>query len=218
MNIKELIDTIKPPLESTKAMLLGKYDGDMSNRRLFSNGEITPEYNYWQTAYRLLVEQYVLKRTGLKSLDERLKKSELGFASLKEQSYSQAFSTMELSFFSIRNTIHVERLNKDEFNILARYIYDEVDDGLEDMISDTYAKVFARDTRDGIYVEYFKDIHGAGILPGDTIIFDLAVYCPATEDSQLHKRKYNTLVSIKKQLEPLLTKYFGVTTVVLIDY
>ena len=113
---------------------------------LCGNDGFGEKYLYMQALYRKGFESWLLKTTSLRDFDDRLSNSELNFAPMprSQQSFYQRYSTWGLQFIYLCNNIPIERLSKNDLQLL----YSQVENGsadinqeLENMIKRTFSDV-----------------------------------------------------------------------------
>ena len=100
--------------------------------------------------YRKLFTVYIMQKLKLKSYDNKIEKSELGFTANKKQDMDiyQYFSSDILKYFYIRNNIYIEKLNKKEIDFLEKKIQSknyELDDETMQIIESSYRRVIFED-------------------------------------------------------------------------
>lgn len=157
---------------------------------------------YWLLSWQYLTEQYALKR-----LDERFAECETRFEPV-EQGNRQQGSGIYLIYISLWNKARIERLEESEIKQLY-----EINNGnpnninLSEFISNTYIRVLAGDIRPDTQHEFFKDIYGKGVLPGNAVIFsfrDKMAYGSDGEiDWVLEEKKERIFGHVKNQFEKL---------------
>ena len=127
--------------------------------KAIENGELSE-------IYRSLAEQYLIEKYSVKRLDERFGECKAAFIPEDDRTDNG------LKYISVLNSAHMERLSEEEIQIFRTLLTDE--DREEDLVKfiiSTCDLVMAGDIRKSIYCEYYKDIHGNGIFPGNAVIF-----------------------------------------------
>ena len=100
--------------------------------------------------YRKLLTEYIIKKLSLQEYDEKFSNSELNFIPIteKEMDAYQYFSSNILKYFYIRNDIYINKLEKEELEMLQDRVNngnDELDEKAIEMIMHTYKKVITKD-------------------------------------------------------------------------
>lgn len=118
--------------------------------------------------YKKLAEQYLFEVYSIRRLDERFAACEVKF--LPETETEQE-NELALKFISLLNKAHIERLDENERKSLEEISKGNTEINIAEFIDSTYEKVLAGDIRKNVQYEYFKNIYGKGILPGNAIVF-----------------------------------------------
>ena len=150
--------------------------------------------------YQKLAEQYLFEMYSVRRLDERFGECEPAFV---PEDAEKPGDELSLRFISLLNEAHIERLDENE-----RQVLEEIGEGNErriniaDFMAQTYEKVLAGDLRPNTQYEYFKNIYGRSILPGNAIIFVLR----DKRDGLQEEKKTWIFNNVKKQFEELANR------------
>jgi|GEM_PF-2850667 len=123
------------------------YDIRLAWRKGLTAGDnFSREYLNMQALYRKALEQYLEETLNLSEFDESLVNSELGFVPLskKEMEFHQKYSYFDFQFIYLRNNLPIERLDKEELDILRKYIRarnSDVTEELLDLVSGTFRRI-----------------------------------------------------------------------------
>lgn len=111
---------------------------------LFGFGE---EYLYLQALYRAALEQYLMETLSLKEYDDRIAASENRIIPREgeRRNFYQKYSTMGLTYVYLRNNLPIERLEKEDLEILRDCLETAdtqgVTEELMEMVQRTYPTV-----------------------------------------------------------------------------
>ncbi len=149
-----------------------------------------------KTIYKALAEQYLREQYSIKRLEERFTESELPFRPRREH------------LFWLLNEPHLERLEVQEKKILEQIVKEEADaKTCADFMVSTCDRVMAGDLRAGVNYEFFADIYGRGILPGNSIVFYVDDCTEMNEKGEVNweieKRKEKLFQNVKSQFEQI---------------
>lgn len=150
--------------------------------------------------YQKLAEQYLFEMYSVRRLDERFGECEPAFV---PEDVENPDDELSLRFISLLNEAHIERLDESETQVL-----EEISEGNErriniaDFMAQTYEKVLAGDLRPNTQYEYFKNIYGRGILPGNAIIFAFR----DKRDGAQEEKKTRIFNNVKMQFEELANR------------
>ena len=123
------------------------YDIRLARRKGLTAGDnFSREYLNMQALYRKALELYLEETLNLSEFDESLANSELGFVPLPEKNmgFHQKYSYFDFQFIYLRNNLPIERLDKEELDILRKYIRagnSDVTEELLDLVSGTFQKI-----------------------------------------------------------------------------
>lgn len=164
-------------------------------------------YSKLSRLYRALSQQYLIEQYSLKRLDERFAEGETYFEPLDERNLQQG-NGIYLKYISLLNKARIERLEENELKMLREINNENPGNiNLADFIGRTYARILAGDITPGTQYEFFKDIYGKGVLPGNAVIFsfrDKTSYGPDGEiDWSIEERKSRIFHQVKEQFEEL---------------
>lgn len=158
-----------------------------------------------KVAYRILVSQYLFEKYSLRRLDERFLESSAAFLPKTDAVLREDY---ELQFISLLNEAHIERLSGAELEMFQEILEDESDHtGIFDFLERTYEKVLAGTVVPGIEFEFFKDIYGRGIFPGNALIFQFRDQEMYDENGKLRReteeQKARVFERVKVQYEKI---------------
>lgn len=98
------------------------------------------ENDYWllYSKYRYFLEQYLLRKLDIEKYENALKNSGLIFKPLEDHQKNayQKFTTTNLSYFTLLNNVYIERLSKEDLQLLRQGLQLELD-----FIERTYREV-----------------------------------------------------------------------------
>lgn len=186
---------------------------------LLEDGLPTAQYVKVQKLYRLLFSSILTAKTGLDQLDQRL--ADEGFLPRAEESMDiyQRYDLLGLQFFYLLSFVHVERLSPEETAVFTDCLERrDTGEGLAaaaKLVDATFRKVLEIDPEHPEQnFELFPDIHGAGIVSGDTIALALSSQRDLDEAGMIRnreadRRRVRVLDSVERQLEPILEKVLG---------
>ena len=145
---------------------------------------------------KALAEQYLRELYSIERLEERFAESELSFRPRREY------------LIWLVNEPHLERLEDQEKKILEQIARETADvKACADFMISTCDRVMAGDLRTGINYEFFADIYGRGILPGNSIVFYIDDCTEMNEKGdvnwEVEERKEKLFLNVKKQFEQL---------------
>ena len=91
--------------------------------------------------YKSFFETYLKENLPLDYIDQNMKESELDFRPIKDskKDFYQMTSTMNLTYIYLRNNLYIEKLSKEELQLLDSET--EYNDKVKDFIKNTYKKV-----------------------------------------------------------------------------
>lgn len=163
------------------------------------------EYKKLGEYYKLIADQIVIEKYSLKRLDERFGECSAGFIPAGDRNEDG------LQFLSVLNRPHLERLSEErllEFrNMAAR---ENMEDELVSFVEASFRDILEGDPRPNVQYEYFRDIHGRGIFPGNSLVLlfrDKVQYDPAGKvDWNGEARKEEVFAQVKEQFEELVNQ------------
>lgn len=213
-----------PSVEETIA--LGQIDPS-SSALLDEDGRPSMEYIKVQKLYRMLVSALITARSGLEQLDDRLFKEGFRPRSGEDMDYYQRYDLMGLRFFYLRSFVHVERLTPQEAKAFEDCVKNQDRDSAFaealNIVNETYRKVLERSpAHPERHFELFPNIHGNGIISGDTITLALCSEADYDEagmlrDEQADQRRVNVFWNVQRQLETIMQKALETRIFVMVE-
>lgn len=213
----------RPSAEETLA--LGQIDAGPSVL-LDEDGGPGDQYLEVQKLYRLLFGSFLLAKSGLDQLDERLAKEGFRPRGNEEADYYPKYDLMGLPFFYLRSYIHVERLSEAEAGVFTRCLAERDGHTLAqalDVVSGTYLTVLeVSPEHPQQQFELFPNIHGVGRVSGDTIAVALSSQARYDEqgmllDQDAELRRIRVLDNVQRQLEPILKQALQTNVFVMVE-
>lgn len=206
---------------------------DMKNIYLISNLKQMTEddkkkYLLKYSVYRKLFTEYIMQKLNLKKYDEEITNSGLDFIPNKEQDMDiyQYFSSEELKYFYIRNNIYIEKLEKEEEDLLQEKIENknyDLDEKSKKMIEQTYKKVILEDVlRNGkkCITNYGPD-SSSFMAPNDAIIIGIR-YDEFLENGlsdkewdELHDKQLLYIVELRNKMQENLKQEIQIPIAIL---
>lgn len=167
-----------------------------------------------QELYQFLAQRYILEKTKLDRIDTRMKEYEIPFIPYpaEEKDSYQVHDFMQLQYIYMRNDIHMERLSKEQIELLEEAKNNMTEEHIMmkamRLVQETYRMVLAFSNIPNINVELFPTMSGEGNVPGDAIVFVIAAIpdydgLGNIKDWEKERKKENILSSLKSQLEPI---------------
>ncbi len=147
--------------------------------------------------YFLMTEEYLKKKYGIDTVEERLKEHELGFVSANEDG----------SLFHVLNDAHYERIAPEEWERFEDAVDAQDNEALARFISESYPTVLYGNEDPDVSVEFFPDIHGRGISKSNTIFFnfeDIMAEDGNGIDIEKERQKDELFFSVKTQFEEIV--------------
>ncbi len=157
--------------------------------------------------YKEMAEEYLRKILSMKRLEERFEEC--------EPSFIPEMTDRPSHFFTLVNRVNLERLDESEMELLEGMYQGRVE-GAEAaaLLEQTCFRVMAGDPESGVVHEYFQDIHGKGILPGNAMVFlfhDKATIDESGRiDTEAELKKIRIFANVKRQFESLAEEKTGV--------
>lgn len=185
-----------------------------------------PEEEEIRRIYGYLFCRFLEEKTGLRKIDEKLKKQEISFikADWKEMDEYQKRDLLDMDYFYLRNVIHTERLSNEDRKNLMKIGGDLTRENGEkagEIIERTYKKVLAFSADKQAKIELFPSIAGEGVVEGNSLVLVLAampqydVYGNLA-DKEKERKRIRILVALKNQLEPIFSKILDMPVRILI--
>ena len=214
----------RPSTEETLA--LGQIEAGASVL-LDKDGGPGEQYLEVQKLYRLLFGSFLIAKSGLDQLDERLAKEGFRPRGDEETDYYQKYDLMGLHFFYLRSYLHVERLSEAEAGVFTRCLAERDGHTLLaqalDVVSGTYLTVLeVSPEHPQQQFELFPNIHGIGRVSGDTIAVALSSRAGydgqgmlLDQDAEL--RRVRVLDNVQRQLEPILKQVLQTNVFVMVE-
>lgn len=145
-----------------------------------SSDRITSEYLELQEKYRAALCLFLEKQLPLKDLDSELKAMHLtkvpknDFSRVDSvESYYQSISYLSSDYLFLRNNIRIERLTKEDMEILKEFESNIDNEKMQDMVSRTYIEVLSVKF-EGVEKENFNVIYSNGgkeTVSNKTLVF-----------------------------------------------
>ncbi len=191
--------------------------------------KIDKEYILVSKAYKELFSRFFINKTGLDRLDARLMHKNykaIKVSGDEEDDFYFAEDSLNLRFFCLRCIARVERLSKKDMEIMTSYL-DKMDDAdlkekAKEVVLRTYKNVMVVNDKDpeNIYSprltlmqEY--NMSGASI---PVLMRSIPSYSEDGElmDKDEETKRQQNLLSIKRQIEPILSKAIGCNVVIVL--
>lgn len=157
--------------------------------------------------YKKLAEQYLFEVYSIRRLEERFAECEVKFL---PESETEQENKLALKFISLLNKAHIERLDENERKSLEEISKGNTEINIAEFIDSTYVKVLAGDIRKNVQYEYFKNIYGKGILPGNAIVFFFRDKVEYNAENQVNweteYRKDKIFHNVKTQFEKMANR------------
>lgn len=228
--MKKFIDTLKLPRQEEYLQLTPiTHNYKVAARKdLWENGMFTKRYIQLQTVYRFLFSQFLLQTTQIDVIDQKIGKHELSFFknNPENMNFYQRHDLMGTDYFYLRNSIHIERLEKGELAQLDLFLEQavpEYSEAAKKFIENTYKKVLAfSEDEDFQEIQLFPLSYGEGNVPLASIVFMLIVIPEYDEngnikDVKIQERKESILMSLKAQLEPIYSAILEMSVKIFIE-
>lgn len=172
---------------------------------LLVNGAFTEKYIVLQGLYRILFGQYLIKKTGIEGLDQKIR--EYGLVSFRESSkrmdFYQKYDGMHLDYIYLRNFVHIERLKEREIQLLASLLDRRTPEraaAAGKLIEKTFHKILAfADDEYSREISLFPSSYGEGNIPVDAIVFMI------NTASEKEEKTEEFLLHLKGQMEQILS-------------
>lgn len=221
-NLKDVwsayIEAPTPSLEESYEIL--KKQGDLC----LSKEDLSQGYIQLQKLYKFLFGLFFIARSGIYKVDEKLMERGHKPAKTEEMDFFQKYDMLGLRFIYLRSWVHVERLSKDECEVLLQCL--QVPDNSDvfrnalNIVEKTYSRVLmVNPEKKNEWFEIFPSIRGEGRVHGENIVFAIKTTPQFNEqgmfvDLKSEQKKSTELNSISRQLEPILSKALGVKVIV----
>lgn len=203
---------------------------DQTERRnsilIGNDGQITEQYIQVQKLYRMVFGLIFLGKSGLHRLDERLAKEEFLPKLEKEMDYYQRYDMFMLRYFYLRSYVHVERLGNQESMVIINSLENRDNIGyfndMVKLVNNTYLRVLeiSPDTPN-VYYELFSDVHGAGIVLGNTIAIAICSKAKYDKNGMLdyeaEQHRVRVIYNIKRQLEFILKEILKTNVCIVVE-
>lgn len=166
------------------------------------------KYNELCKVYKMIAEQYLYEKYSIGRLDQRFSEQKIPFEPIKRDKEEVG---QQLRYITLSNHANIERLESEELNELEK-IADGYFESINilNFVESTYRKVLAGDIRPNVKYEFYPNIHGEGILPGDAIVFlfhDQVTYdLEGKIDWEIEGRKETMFKNVKVQFEALANR------------
>lgn len=166
---------------------------------------MTADSEEFSISYRELVSQYLFEKYSIRRLDERFLECGSAFLPAADE---KDFLPWRLNFISLLNEVHMERMSLEELEEFQSLL--EKEDGntdILDFLERTWEKVLAGTETEGSLYEFYPDIRGKGILPGNALVFefrDMTQYdSEGKTDWELENEKARVFERVKIQYEKI---------------
>lgn len=121
---------------------------ELEKNNWYQNGKLSEEFIILYQMYYKLLEKYIDKALNITEMDQIIKESQFHFKEVdsKEKDIYQTFS--EFSYFYLRNTLYIEKLDELELQELKKKISSNdttLDEDTELLIKNSYEKVITTD-------------------------------------------------------------------------
>jgi len=202
---KQMLELLFPPSLDLK---LAK------EKNLCDGNEFSNEYLYIQAFYRKTFEHYIVNEIDLEKYNNILKESNLRFIPCDEvkQNVYQRLSKLGFEFIYLRNNIHIERLSKEDIELIKNEMKQNImsEEELFDFIRRTQSEVLSQyDIKTGKPNELVKvgySLDGRKIAWSNAIIFEIAHQSEFNDkggyvDSKNEVAKYEFLENLILQME-----------------
>ncbi|WP_271715377.1 hypothetical protein [Anaeromicropila herbilytica] len=178
-------DLYMPSKEELEEISPQSYNFELAEEKGLLKGEtFSKKYLRMQSLYKKALEQYLMKKIDIKKYDDELANSKLHFipGDKDKRCFYQVYDYMGLTFFYLRNNIHIEKLDSDDLELLKKseenYDY-AISEDLIKMVERTYKNIimvsFEGDDEFNKYYNaiYGNTINGERIIPNTALVLEL---------------------------------------------
>lgn len=129
--------------------------------------------------YRKLLTEYLIKKIGLKEIDQSIIESGLSFIPINEEDmdFYQYFSADDLKYLYLRNNVYIERLTNEERKFLEERISSEdynLDKKAEELIERSFRKVISECEEENNKTKvFFGPTTSSYLVSNDSIVIGL---------------------------------------------
>lgn len=151
--------------------------------------------------YYIYAELYLANRYGIMELDKRFDNCKFEYHK-KNDHIGNGMNYMRLF-----NNTHIDRLNDDELSQLSEIGKGNVEvSEIAEFIKKTYGRVLSGVNKENADYMFYNSISGEGVLPDNTIIFQMDDEILENETIDVIEAKRNMFENVKFQYEDLIKK------------
>ncbi|MCL1976760.1 MAG: hypothetical protein FWG55_01415 [Candidatus Bathyarchaeota archaeon] len=135
-------------------------------------------YLYMQALYRKALEQYLSELLDLKTYDDILTHSEMRFIPIlnNKKDFYQKYSTFGFSYIYLRNNLPIERLNRNDLEVLKKHILNGTS-GITNIILTlvirTYSDIILAYDKISVDTPIGYSSSGNKIAPNNALVFEI---------------------------------------------
>ena len=148
-------------------------NNDLLEEKGFKIDDGDNEYFKLLNNYKKLFENYLKEKLPLQLIDDNMKKSDLKFVPIKEEDmdFYQISSTMGLDYIYLRNNLYIEKLNKEDLELLSTL--ETYDDKAKDFINRTYLTVINPYENDEKRIMFYGPENGKHLCDSTDVVLGI---------------------------------------------